>query len=160
MDVKSLIFTGGGEPTLHPELDKMVKEAHDIGLEWGMFTHGLKFNEILIHSLLKYSPRFLRISVNSGSAFGHKQEYRIGLHTYELVKQNAILAAKISKEYRKCIGLGYAINGKISNQELIGIKEFILDVFERSIGALKSVAFRPKVLYYNSKESQSKNNLL
>lgn len=149
--VNSLIFTGGGEPTLHPDLPRMTKAAFDNELGWGMFTHGLQLTEKTVHNLLASNPRFLRISINSGSHEGHKQEYRIGLHTYDKVRENAIMAAKISNEYKRCIGLGYALNGKISIEELEGIASFIIDVFEKSGGGLKSIAFRPKVHYYNSK---------
>lgn len=38
--VKSVVWTGGGEPTLHPKFDFFVTHALDYGLEQGMYTHG------------------------------------------------------------------------------------------------------------------------
>lgn len=37
--VKSITWTGGGEPTLHPRFDEIVRYAHRLGLEQGIYTH-------------------------------------------------------------------------------------------------------------------------
>ncbi len=148
--VNSIILTGGGEPLINPKLVEIAMHINKLNLSWGMFTHGMLLNEDNINGLLSSSPRFVRISINAGSALGHKREYRIGMHTYELVKNNAITAANISHQYKKTIGLGYAVNGKTSDEELLGMKNFITEVMEQSKGGLASVSFRPKVIYYNN----------
>jgi MoaA/NifB/PqqE/SkfB family radical SAM enzyme len=38
--VKAIVWSGGGEPTLHPELGHIMRLAHDYGLEQGLYTHG------------------------------------------------------------------------------------------------------------------------
>lgn len=38
--VKSITWTGGGEPTLHPKFDAITCHAYVNGLEQGMYTHG------------------------------------------------------------------------------------------------------------------------
>ena len=38
--VKGIVWTGGGEPTLHPGFETIVREAARLGLEQGMYTHG------------------------------------------------------------------------------------------------------------------------
>ena len=38
--VRSVTWTGGGEPTLHPEFDEVVVVAHAHGLDQGVYTHG------------------------------------------------------------------------------------------------------------------------
>lgn len=38
--VRGVVWSGGGEPTLHPEWRLLVSEAADAGLEQGMYTHG------------------------------------------------------------------------------------------------------------------------
>ena len=153
--VNSIILTGGGEPLINPRLVEITNHIKKLDLSWGMFTNGMLLNEGNINDLLSFSPRFIRISINAGSALSHKREYRIGMHTYELVKNNAIVAATISHQYKKSIGLGYAVNGKITNEELLGMQNFITEIMERSKGGLASVSFRPKVVYYNTKGEPS-----
>lgn len=51
MGVKSVSWTGGGEPSLHPDIALLVAEANALGLEQGMFTNAL--------SRPKYDPRML-----------------------------------------------------------------------------------------------------
>jgi MoaA/NifB/PqqE/SkfB family radical SAM enzyme len=41
LEVKSVSWTGGGEPSLHPEIGKLVDSAAAAGLEQGMFTNAL-----------------------------------------------------------------------------------------------------------------------
>jgi MoaA/NifB/PqqE/SkfB family radical SAM enzyme len=38
--VKSVVWTGGGEPTTHPSWQAIVDHAHGVGLEQGMYTLG------------------------------------------------------------------------------------------------------------------------
>lgn len=38
--VKGIVWSGGGEPTLHPRLTEIVAHAHALGLQQGMYTLG------------------------------------------------------------------------------------------------------------------------
>ncbi|MDD5208134.1 MAG: radical SAM protein [Elusimicrobiales bacterium] len=40
LGVKGLEFTGGGEPTLHPQFDEAVRFAYDLGFKIGICTNG------------------------------------------------------------------------------------------------------------------------
>ncbi|MEZ4667558.1 MAG: radical SAM protein [Anaerolineae bacterium] len=111
--VHSLIITGGGEPTLHPQVADLLSHAYRLGFAWGMFTHGLNLTEKLIHDFLACEPRFIRVSVNAGSARSHELEYRVGKGSYAQVAQNVTLAAKISHQYNRVIGLGVRVKWPI-----------------------------------------------
>jgi len=39
---KAINWTGGGEPTLHPDFEKFVERAAQVGLKQGLFTNALK----------------------------------------------------------------------------------------------------------------------
>ncbi len=38
-EVKAINWTGGGEPTMHPNFNEFVVEAHRLGIEQGLFTN-------------------------------------------------------------------------------------------------------------------------
>lgn len=38
--VQGVVWTGGGEPTLHPQFEPIVCFAHEMGISQGMYTHG------------------------------------------------------------------------------------------------------------------------
>jgi len=46
LGIKSISWTGGGEPTLHSAFPKFVEWAHEAGLEQGLFTNSLKPIEV------------------------------------------------------------------------------------------------------------------
>lgn len=43
--VKGVVFSGGGEPTLHPQFDLILQAAHDAGLAIGVYTLGGHISE-------------------------------------------------------------------------------------------------------------------
>ncbi len=43
--VEGIVWTGGGEPTLHPQFEQITNEAARLGLSQGMYTHGGHINE-------------------------------------------------------------------------------------------------------------------
>ncbi len=40
--IKNIIFKGGGEPTLYPDFDNIVKTCYDLGCNLGIVTNGVK----------------------------------------------------------------------------------------------------------------------
>lgn len=42
MGVEAINWTGGGEPTLHPDFEKFVVMAYGLGIKQGLFTNALK----------------------------------------------------------------------------------------------------------------------
>jgi len=62
LGIKSITWTGGGEPSLHFKFELMVERAHDLGLAQGILTNALE--------LPLYKPEFLewaRITVTNKS---------------------------------------------------------------------------------------------
>lgn len=62
LGAKTVEWTGGGDPTLHPDINKMIQVANSLKLEQGLITNGLGFDNIDKKnlSLLKW----VRISMN------------------------------------------------------------------------------------------------
>ena len=64
--VKSILFTGGGEPTLHPSFINCVEEANIFKMSIGLTTNGSNLNQFGIWSILPYF-KYIRISVDAGT---------------------------------------------------------------------------------------------
>lgn len=54
LGTKGLEFTGGGEPTLHPHLDEVVRYAHDAGLTIGICTNGSRLERVKTWNLFSW----------------------------------------------------------------------------------------------------------
>lgn len=64
MGVKAVQFTGGGEPTLHPDYIKIFEIAQFLGLQTGLVTNGTKFNDWDFPILRRMS--WIRVSLDAG----------------------------------------------------------------------------------------------
>ncbi|MEW5923862.1 MAG: radical SAM/SPASM domain-containing protein [Candidatus Zixiibacteriota bacterium] len=70
--VVGLIFTGGGEPTVHPDLVTLVALASNLGLKVGLITHGGLLHKHDMERLV-LSCEWIRVSVDASNA----DEYKI-----------------------------------------------------------------------------------
>lgn len=59
--IKTIEFSGGGEPTLYPEFGAITHFAKGLGLKLGLITNGLKLKDISKHILVCYD--WIRISM-------------------------------------------------------------------------------------------------
>lgn len=75
MGGKSIQFTGGGEPTLHPDWKEMMHLAHKLGLETAIVTNGNDLADIPL--LLK--SEWIRISWDAATTEMHDKMHRPGL---------------------------------------------------------------------------------
>jgi len=70
--VKSVTWTGGGEPTLHPMFKEIIEFTSDLGLDQGMYTHGGHVTKELA-ALLKQKLIFVYVSLDECTAEDFKQ---------------------------------------------------------------------------------------
>lgn len=98
--VGAIEFTGGGEPTVHKDWQKIIGHAQSLGIQTGLVTNGVK---------LEFSPvlerlTWLRISLDAGKP-----------ETYERIRQSAAwprvmknleMVGKLSGPY---IGVGFVV---------------------------------------------------
>lgn len=80
MGVLGVQFTGGGEPTVHPEHERIFEAALSLDLKCALVSNGLRWSEHLIQDIL---PNFswVRVSVDAGQP-----------HTYERMRQTTPVA--------------------------------------------------------------------
>jgi len=64
--VKGICFAGGGEPTLHPDLDEFIKYCTELGLESAIITNGHAWTDKLIETIVDHM-RWVGISVDAAT---------------------------------------------------------------------------------------------
>jgi len=109
LGVKAIQFTGGGEPTVHPDHLHIFEYAQDIGLETSLVTHG----NILREGWEDVLPRmkWVRVSIDAGSSEEYARVRRVKPDFYEKALENVTaLAAEIKKQGTDCLlGVGYVV---------------------------------------------------
>jgi len=153
---KSVLLTGGGEPFLNPEIDKIALIMRENGLNLGIYTNGtVPQRERQIRNLVALEPQFIRMSVNAGSAQEHEREYRIqpylGSRAWEFLKRNAlvILAAIARERAKTAFGFSFVLFGNEKPATYLGIADFIREIYTSSGGQPLYAHIRPKFLYYH-----------
>ncbi len=68
-------FSGGGEPTDHPEFKKMLKLAHSLGLRIGVLTNGLWLDDGITETLAE-TASYVRFSLDCATAEMFKKTKR------------------------------------------------------------------------------------
>ncbi|MDI6414467.1 radical SAM protein [Solobacterium moorei] len=91
LKVKSVEFSGGGEPTTHPDIIEIIRHAKSLGLNIGIVTNG--------NSLEKLFPvldafTFIRISLDAATK--DKYQFVHGVNTFESVINNISVMINLS----------------------------------------------------------------
>lgn len=64
MKIKNIYLDGGGEPLLHPDIEKIVVELYTRGINVGMLTNGTELQRIF--NILEYF-KWIRVSLDAGT---------------------------------------------------------------------------------------------
>ena len=62
--LKTIEWTGGGDPTMYPPINRLIEFCHSLGLEQGFITNGILLKENVTAKALKYL-KWIRVSMNS-----------------------------------------------------------------------------------------------
>lgn len=74
--VQAVVFSGGGEPTLHPQFDAIITAAHDAGLQIGMYTVGGHISKER-SALIARTMTWVVISLDAADADTYAAEKRV-----------------------------------------------------------------------------------
>ena len=85
-EVKSVDFTGGGEPLLQPKLVEWIADAHRAGCETGILTNGLLLKEQKARQIIEAGIDWICISMD-GATKQLYEEIRVG-SSFERVCEN------------------------------------------------------------------------
>lgn len=67
--LKSVTFTGGGEPLFNPDIQKMAEKAVDLGIQVGLVTNGVLLERITTPQIFS----FIRVSVDSATPYTYEK---------------------------------------------------------------------------------------
>ena len=127
LGVKSITFTGGGEPLMNPRFDNMVMKAYSLGFKIGLITNGTLLNEV--KSL--YHFEFIRVSLD---AYDEESYFKIkGKNLFNKIIRNIKEAANSGKTD---IGVSYVV----CKENVNGIQE-IQETLKGS--GIKYIQFKP-----------------
>lgn len=131
--VKSVTFTGGGEPTLHPDFNGIVSVADAAGLEIGLYTHGGHM-DMARALLLKERCTWVFVSLDECTPATYKASK--GVDRFEAATKGIRLL--VEAEGNATIGVGFLIHKDNANQ----VHEMVR--LARSLG-VDYVQFRPTI---------------
>jgi len=102
LGVKAMQFTGGGEPTVHPDHIQIFKHAQDIGLKTALITNGYRYQDIDVYSRFEW----IRVSLDAGQADTYQ---KIRKHSgFFQVCENI---RHIADLYKGTLGVGFIVTG-------------------------------------------------
>lgn len=109
--VRAVTFTGGGEPTVHPDLGELVSLAASLGLDVGLITHGGLLHRHDVEKLVA-NCTWIRVSVDASSPDEFRLTHGRGVAEWERVWANLtrLVAAKtqhkVAAEGSATLGIG------------------------------------------------------
>ena len=108
--VLAVQFTGGGEPTVHQDHERIFARAVETGLKASLVSNGLRWSDRLIADIL---PRFawVRVSVDAGNATTYASIRRTPADNFhKVIRHVGRLADAIKLAGSSCtLGVGYVV---------------------------------------------------
>lgn len=95
--VRSVMFGGEGEPTLHKNLWEFVQEAKKYGLDISLTTNGIGFNKKLQEQCLPYLS-WIKFSIDAGTPETYSEVHRTPQKHFELLFENIHNSINLKKE--------------------------------------------------------------
>ena len=133
---KAVTWSGGGEPTLHPDFIFILKETHKIGLDQGIMSNGI-FNKKLVSPIAKYCE-WIRVSLDTLDNKRYKQIK--GIDSLSIAKRNIIDLNK------KQIKVGININLPQDNYNYVSdLNNFFMFVTKHHIPYLQIRPVLPRI---------------
>jgi MoaA/NifB/PqqE/SkfB family radical SAM enzyme len=103
--VKSVVFAGSGEPTIHPDTIPAIERAKKAGLDVAMSTNGALLNAEAIAVIVR-DLTWIRFSFSGGSPENYAKVHGTNEADYELVLNNIRKMALLKKQTGSKLMLG------------------------------------------------------
>jgi len=130
--VKSVVYSGGGEPLLNPQFREIADLGYSLGLDQGIYTNGVYVYKYV--ETLNQKMKFVYISLDAATRETFLKVK--GSDLFDQVLENVSLLCQ-QKDKAK-IGLGFLVNPE--NHHEAGMFTKLLDAFD-----VDYIQFRPAV---------------
>jgi len=135
LGVKSILFTGGGEPLMHPDICKILRYAKKLDFKIGMSTNGGMLGDVEIQNTILECNTYLRVSLDAGTDKVHSKLHGVPLGSYSKILSNI----KSMNERRTTdITIGYAF--LIGNENYFDIDSAVWNAVSNGFDYIQ---FRP-----------------
>lgn len=120
-ETKSVVFSGGGEPTLHKGFANCVSHLVSKKIDTGVITNGLFKSKNVLEALSKC--KWVRISLNAENYENYRKYTGGNEKSFDTVKENIIDLVKLKSSNPKLIiGLSIVIQSQTINEIIETIK--------------------------------------
>jgi MoaA/NifB/PqqE/SkfB family radical SAM enzyme len=108
MGVRAIQFTGGGEPTVHPQHIELFELTSTLGMSWSLVTNGIKLLPKHTETFLKAS--WIRVSLDAGSAEAYASIREAREVDFDKVLANVTsLCEARERDSQLIVGVGYVV---------------------------------------------------
>lgn len=105
--VKSVTFTGGGEPLVHQQAAEIFQRCADRGLEFGIVTNGRRLEGAVVSVLARHAT-FARVSLDAGTTQTHQLLHGTAMPEYARILAN-MTALRAAAGSRLTIGASFCV---------------------------------------------------
>lgn len=144
LGVQGVVWSGGGEPTLHPQFETIISEAARLGLQQGMYTHGGQLSEGRAAFIRKHFA-WVVVSLDRASAETYRAYKGGGPHGFERACQGIKNLADAAGDC--VIGVSFLLDAETWRDIWRDLK------LADSLGATYTT-FRPMILFDQASPSE------
>lgn len=110
LGVKSIIWSGGGEPFSNPNTIAAISYAHELGIENGVFTNGVLLTKDKA-DVLKNCIKWIRFNMGASNSEEYAAIYGVSQKLFLQAKNNIAYFCSVFSDKKRC-GVGIAVNYK------------------------------------------------
>lgn len=105
--VKSITFTGGGEPLTHKDAPRLFRRCHELGMQFGVVTNGRLLVGAAREAIAELAT-FVRISLDAGTPQTHQLLHATHKPEFDVILDNIRITRKLAGD-RLTIGAAFCV---------------------------------------------------
>lgn len=137
LGVRGIVFKGGGEPTLHPDLTWMLMKANQSGFRVGLITNGSMLHKLTMTSLLNYVT-WIRIGLDAGTKEMYQRTHGVDSFHRTMTNITTLCSTRNDMSAQCTIGTAYLTGGYRNDAD-----EMLKYVLQTKVAGCDYAQFRP-----------------